>query len=127
MMGQVRFIRSAEGEELAVLPRADYEALIAGLDDEDEDDIALYDQRKAELLSGKESFLPPEVSILILKGDSRLKAIRRWRKIKQNDLARQCGIGQGYLSDLESRRRAGSPETIAALATSLDVPLDWLA
>lgn len=125
-MGQVRFIRSPEGEELAVLPRADYEALIAGLDNEDDDDIALYDQRKAELLSGSDGVLPPEVSMMILKGDSRLKAMRRWRKIKQSDLARQCGIGQGYLSDLESRRRAGSSETIAALAKALDVPLGWL-
>ena len=93
---------------------------------EPDDDIALYDQRKAELLSGNDGVLPPEISMVIVKGDSRLKAIRRWRKTKQNVLARQCGIGQGYLSDLESRRRAGSPETIAALATALDVPLGWL-
>jgi Helix-turn-helix len=126
-MGQVRFIRSPEGEELAVLPRADYDALIAGLDNEDDDDIALYDKRKSELLPGNDGVLPAEVSMMILKGDGRLKAIRRWRKIKQGDLARQCGIGQGYLSDLESRRRAGSPETISALAKALDVPLGWLA
>lgn len=125
-MGQVRFICSAEGEEFAVLPRADYEALIAGFDAEDDEDIALYDQRKAELTSGKDGILPAEISIMILKGDSRLKAVRRWRKIRQNDLARQCGIAQGYLSDLESRRRAGSPDTVAALATALNVPLDWL-
>lgn len=126
-MGQVRFMRSPEGEELAVLPRADYEALIAELYDEDEDDIALYDQRKAALAAGNDGVLPVEVSAMLLKGDSRLKAIRRWRGMKQLDLSEKSGVGQGYLSDLESRRRTGSPETLAALAKALDVPLTWLA
>ncbi len=125
-MGQVRFIRSPEGEELAVLPRADYEALIAELYDEDEDDIALYDQRKGELASGKDGMLPAEVSAMLLKGDSRLKAIRRWRSLKQLELSAKSGVGQGYLSDLESRRRTGSPETLTALAKALDVPLSWI-
>ncbi len=125
-MGQVRFIRSPEGEELAVLPRADYEALIASLYDEDEDDIAIYDQRKAALASGEDGLLPAEISAMILKGESRLKAVRRWRAMKQLELAAKAGIGQGYLSDLESRRRAGSPETLSALAKALDVPLNWL-
>lgn len=126
-MGQVRFILSPEGEELAVLPRADYETLIAGFYDEDEDDIAIYDQRKAEPAESNDGVLPVEVSALLLKGDSRLKAIRRWRAMKQFELAAKSGIGQGYLSDLESRRRAGSPETLAALAKALDVPLSWIA
>ncbi len=89
-------------------------------------DIAIYDQRKAELASGNDGVLPAEVSAMLLKGDSRLKAIRRWRAMKQLELSAKSGIGQGYLSDLESRRRAGSPETLAALAKALDVPLSWL-
>jgi transcriptional regulator with XRE-family HTH domain len=37
------------------------------------------------------------------------------------------GIGQGYLSDLESGRRTGTPETIAKLAQALNVPVEWLS
>jgi transcriptional regulator with XRE-family HTH domain len=37
------------------------------------------------------------------------------------------GIGQGYLSDLESGRRMGTPETIKKLAEALDVPVEWLS
>ncbi len=95
--------------------------------DEDEDDIAIYDQRKAELAVGNDGVLPAEVSAMMLKGDSRLKAIRRWRSIKQLELSAKSGVGQGYLSDLENRRRTGSPETLAALAKALDVPLAWIA
>ncbi len=127
-MGTPQFIRTPNGEELVVLSRADYEALLAGLDDEAEDaeDIAMYDARKAELVSAG-GVLPPEVSAAILRGDSRLKAIRNWRDETQLQLSFKTGIGQGYLSDLESGRRMGTPETVAKLAAALDVPTDWLS
>lgn len=127
-MGMPQIIRTPNGEELVVLPRADYEALLARLEDEAEDaeDVAMYDARKAELTGGG-GVLPPEVSAAILRGDSRLKAIRNWRDDTQLHLAFKTGIGQGYLSDLESGRRAGTPETIAKLAEALNVPADWLS
>ena len=116
------------GEELVVLPRADYEALVERLDsdDEDADDVAIYDARKAELAEG-EAALPPDVSAALLRGESRLRAIRNWRGETQLHLSFLTGIGQGYLSDLEHGRRAGTPETFAKLAKALDVPVTWLA
>jgi transcriptional regulator with XRE-family HTH domain len=56
-----------------------------------------------------------------------LKAIRNWRDETQLHLSFKAGIGQGYLSDLESGRRAGTPETIAKLAQALSVPVEWLS
>ena len=41
---------------------------------EDEDDITLCDQRIVELETGRDGVLPAEVSAMLLKGDSRLKA-----------------------------------------------------
>ena len=70
---------------------------------------------------------PRGVSAAILRGDSRLKAIRNWRGETQLHLNFKTGIGQGYLSDLESGRRTGNPETIAKLAQALDVPVEWLS
>ncbi len=115
------------GDELVVAPRADYEALVERADQEaeDADDLAVYDARKAELaVDGV--VLPPEVSAAMLRGDSRLRAIRRWRDRTQVYLEAETGIGQGYLSDLEHGRRAGTPETLAKLAQALDVPVDWV-
>ena len=76
-MSVPQMIRTPSGDELVVLPRAEYEALLLRADsvDEDEDDVALYDARKAELAGGG-VLLPPEISAAILRGDSRLKAIR---------------------------------------------------
>ncbi|HUC16444.1 MAG TPA: helix-turn-helix transcriptional regulator [Acetobacteraceae bacterium] len=126
-MGAPQIIRSPSGEELVVLPRAEYEALLKRADHEaeDADDVAIYDARKAALAGG--GVLPPEVSAAILRGDSRLKAIRKWRDETQLHLEFKTGIGQGYLSDLENGRRTGTPETIAKLAEALNVPVDWLS
>jgi len=123
-----QIIRSPSGEELVVLPRAEYEALLerAGHEAEDAEDVAIYDARKAELANGG-GVLPPEVSAAILRGDTRLKAIRKWRDETQSHLELKTGIGQGYLSDLESGRRMGTAETIAKLARALNVPLEWLS
>ena len=50
-----QIIRTPGGEELVVLPRAEYEALLERADHdeaEDADDVAIYDARKAELAAG---------------------------------------------------------------------------
>ena len=109
-MSPPQIIRTPNGEELVVLPRAEYEALIERADHEAEDaeDVAIYDARKAELAAGG-VVLPPEVSAAILRGDSRLKAIRNWRGETQLHLNFKTGIAQGYLSDLESGRLREPP------------------
>ena len=94
-MSAPQIIRAPSGEELVVLPRAEYEALLERADHEAEDveDVAIYDARKAELAAGG-VVLPREVSAAILRGDSRLKAIRTWRDETQLHLAFKTGIGQ---------------------------------
>jgi len=128
-MSSPQIIRTPSGEELVVLPRVEYEALLerADHDAEDADDVAIYDDRKAELAAAGSGALPPEVSAAVLRGDSRLKAIRNWRGETQLHLELKTGIGQGYLSDLENGRRAGTGDTIAKLAQALDVPVEWLS
>lgn len=128
-MGRIQIIRTPAGEEMVVLPRAEYEALVAAAEaaEEDAGDVAVYDARKADLALGKSSTLPEAVSRLLLQSNSRLKAIRLWRGMTQTELARRAGIGQGYLSDMESGRRPVSAELLTALATKLDVPAEWIA
>ena len=127
-MSGPQIIRTPGGEELVVLTRAEYEALLERGDHEaeDADDVAAYDARKAELAANG-VVLPPEVSAAILRGESRLKAIRNWRNETQLHLSFKTGISQGYLSDLESGRRTGTPETLAKLAQALSVPVKWLS
>jgi hypothetical protein len=127
-MGRIQIIRTPSGEEMVVLPRTEYDALVAAAEaaDEDADDVAIYDARKAALASGKDGTLPEPVSALLLKGYSRLKAIRLWREMTQTELAKQAGVGQGYISDMESGRRPMGGEVLQALAARLNVPPEWI-
>lgn len=120
----MQIIKTPGGEELVLLAKTEYDALISAVADAEEDaaDVAIYDARKAEDLST----LPAEVSMAIIRGESRLKALRKWRGLTQDRLAAEAGVTQGFLSDLEARRRAPSHSTLEKLATVLDVPLSWI-
>ncbi|TGV95729.1 XRE family transcriptional regulator, partial [Mesorhizobium sp. M2D.F.Ca.ET.145.01.1.1] len=109
-----------------VIPKADYEALLHAAEEAQEDaaDVAIYDERKSEFKA--EKALPAEVTMDILRGSSRLKALRNWRKLTQADLARTIGVSQGFLSDIESNRRKPSAQTSTMLAKALDVPGEWI-
>lgn len=121
-----QFIKTPGGEELAVLPRAEYERLVETLAAAEDDlaDVAAYDAAKADP-RGTEA-LPAGVSRHVSKGASLVKAIRMWRAISQSELAAKAGVSQGFLSDLENRRRARSPEIGRKLAKALNVPEHWL-
>ena len=112
----VQFFKMPSGEEVAILPRAEYEALVAEASDADEDaaDLAMFDARMAEASPG----LSPEVSMAVLRGDSLLKAVREWRGFTQLQVAQRetIGISQGHLSDIESGRRNATERTLQELA-----------
>jgi hypothetical protein len=78
-----QFIKTPDGEDLAVLPRSEYEALIQALEDAEEDlaDIAAYDAAKADTLGSEP--LPVEVSQYVMKGNGLVKSLRLWRKLSQ--------------------------------------------
>lgn len=126
-MGDPQFIRTPSGEELVVLTRADYDALLEALAEAAEDaaDLAVYDARKAEL-AVPDDILPAPVSAALLRGARLLVALRDWRGMTQMRLAEATGLAQGYLSDLERGRRQGTTETLTRIAMALDVPAKWL-
>lgn len=127
-MTEPQILRTPAGEEMVVIPRAEYERLLAAAAAaEDADDVAIYDARMAELSIDPQGVLPAAVSLAMLKGASRFKALRRWRGLSQSALAAKTDMRQGYLSEIESRRKVGSAETLAKLAAALDVPLKWLS
>jgi len=137
-----QIIRTPGGEEMVVLPRAEYDTLVRRAHQEpraaapveirrappQEPRSPVVPFRKPEpvVASGGDG-VPMEITSAVSRGDSRLKAIRRWRGETQVQVNFKTGLGQGYLSDLESGRRTGTPETIAKLARALDVPIAWLS
>ena len=119
----VQTLRTDSGEELVVMPRRDYDALLARLGDDDAED------RMTLLIAAEargDKPLPAAVSAAILSGDSVLRALRNWRAMTQAELAKGTGLTQGYLSEIEARAKTGAPETLAKIAQVLKVPPGWL-
>ena len=50
--------------------------------------------------------------------------MRKWRKLTQEGLAAKAGISQGYLSELETGRKAGDLAALRRVAAALGVGLD---
>ncbi len=128
-MTKPQTITTPSGEELVVLPRGDYDALVRAASEAGEDaaDAAVFDARMAERRAGRDALLPAEVSASMLRGLTLIKALRKWRGLKQREVAEKSGVAQGFLSDIESGRRVGSRETLEKIAAALDAPLAWLS
>lgn len=122
----VQIIKTPRGEELVLLSKAEYDELVHAWEEWHEDmaDVAAYDAAKADPLGSEP--LPAEVSRHILDGTGILKALRLWRKKGQVELANEIGTSQGFVSDLENRRRKLTPDIARKLAAALDVPQRWL-
>jgi Helix-turn-helix domain len=121
-------IRAPSGDELVVLTRAEFDALTAAVAEqlEDADDVAVFDEHMAALQNGQDARLPAEVTAAMLSGDSLLRALRRWKGVTQADIAERTKLAQGYISDLETRRKTGTDETLRAIAAALEVDPAWL-
>ena len=124
-MKMLQTFKTPDGTEMVIITKAEFDRL-ASFVDEDEEDVAIFDERMAELKSEKASLLPAEVSKMMLRGDSLIKALRKWRELNQLDMVQLTGLAQGYISDLESGKKKGTPETLRKIATALKVDPAWL-
>jgi hypothetical protein len=120
---KVQTIETERGDNLVVLSRRDYDALLARAGDEDaEDRMTLLIAAEAR----SEQPLPEPVSAAILRGDSLLSAVRRWRNVSPAELSLNSGLTVVELNDIEQRTVVGSPEALQNLAKHLNVPVGWL-
>jgi len=124
----VQFIHAPDGSDLAVLPRADYDRLIALAADAQEDAAASRIVRSSSraIKEGREVVLPKVVADRLVGGENPVRVIREWRKMIQGELAVAVGISQNYLSGIETGRRKGPAELQKKFARALGVPVDLL-
>lgn len=96
------------GEKFAIVPLAEYEALVALR--------AVDDHRRRAIL------LPGEVLAAMAAGEHAVRVLRRWRGMSQKKLAESANLSNSYLSRLENGWLVPGNNTRRALATALDVP-----
>lgn len=124
----VQFIETPGGEDLAVLPRNEYERLVALAAEAQEDAVASRIVRNSTraLKEGREVALPKAVADRLADGDNAVRVIREWRDMIQGELAVAVGISQNYLSEIETGRRKGPAGLQKKFARALGVPIDLL-
>ena len=100
METEVQTIMTPNGEELVVLSRSDYEALLSAA--EDADDRAAIDARSDEPM------LPHDDAMAIIRGE--LHPVAAWRKARgltQAELGSRAGVRGATISDIEASKSAG--------------------
>ena len=123
----VRFQKTPRGE-IAIIPRKDYEALVAKAAEVDEDvgTTRLVARARKEVATGA-PLLPKDVVDRLAKGENAVRVLREWRDITQLYLSFKTDLSQGYISDIENGRRTGTLAALRRIADVLKVPLDLLA
>ncbi|HEY4981718.1 MAG TPA: helix-turn-helix transcriptional regulator [Pseudolabrys sp.] len=127
-MTKVQFIKTTGGEELAVLPKREYERLTALAADEDTGAARIVRNARAAITAGTEIVLPKIVVDRVAAGENPVRVLREWRGMTQAELAasESVGITQGYLSDLEAGKRKGPVTLHQKFARALGVPIELL-
>ena len=110
------------GEEYAVVPRAEYEALRNAVD-EDAMDTAII-QRVLE--DPDQELVPFELVKRIAGGEHPVRVWRDYRSMKAGELAAGAGIAASYLSDIENGKKPGSVKAMKRIADVLNVTVDDL-
>jgi transcriptional regulator with XRE-family HTH domain len=120
-MSMVQFIERNGVPEFVVLPIEVWDAVKHLV--EDIEDQALFAQAEAN----DDGFrIPAAVLDAELAGDHPVKAWREYRGLTQEALAARTGVSKPYLSQVETRKRAGSLALMTGLSTALEVPIDQL-
>jgi DNA-binding XRE family transcriptional regulator len=117
------------GEEMVVLPRAEYDRLIAAPPTEADEDAGvarIVAATSAAITRGEDVAIPEEVWDAIETGANPVVAIRKWRDVTQMYLAHKSGISQGYLSQVEAGARRPTVEVLSQLSDVLEVPIEVL-
>ena len=122
----VRFQKTPRGE-VAILPRKEYEALVARAAEADEDKgTARLVALARDAVAAGAPLLPKHVIDRLANGDNPVRVLREWREKPQEYIAFKTGLSQGYISDVETGRRNGTAAALREIANALKVPLDLL-
>lgn len=125
MKMQVQFIKTPQGEEMAVLPKADYDELIEAF--EDREDIEASRKFRAKLSAGEEELIPAEYVNRMIDGENKIKVWRDFRGMSAKALADAAGISALYLSQIEIGAREGSLDAMKKIAEALNAKIDEIA
>ncbi|KAB2752333.1 helix-turn-helix domain-containing protein [Brucella anthropi] len=120
----VQVIITQDGNEMAVLPKVDYDRLIEEL--RDKKDVLRAEIFRLKVKSGDEELIPAEFVNRMIDGENKIKVWRDYRGMSAKALAETAGISAAYLSQIEKGVREGSLDAMKKIAEALKVTIDEL-
>ena len=124
-MKAISIITTPSGDQMAVLPLADYERLLDAAEDLVE--VTAYDTAMRLFASGKEEAVPTEFARRLIAGERPVRVWRDIRGLSGKALAEKAGLSAESLSQIETGEREGTLDLMRRLAEALGVTLDDLA
>lgn len=128
-MTRPQILRTEAGDELVVLTRPEYDALLAAAGDGGAEARAvarIVEASDAAIARGDEILLPDWLAIETARGETPFKVIRRRLGRTKHDVAQNAGVSQRAVSDLERGGAEATQEIRARIAAALDVDPAWL-
>jgi len=116
--------KTPNGEDMIVLSKADYEALLERA--ELAEDVAAVDAYQRKLAAGEEEAIPEEFADRLIDGENPVRVYRELRGISAKALAERTGISAAFLSEIENGKKEGGVATLKRIASTLGVMLDDL-
>jgi DNA-binding XRE family transcriptional regulator len=123
-MNKPQTIHTPAGEEMVVVPKADYEALVAAA--EDYEDVLIAERTLARIAAGEEELIPDAEMDAYLDAPTPLAFWRKKRGLTQAALAAEAGVTQAYLSEIESGKKEARVGVLKEVARALKVTVDEL-
>ncbi|MEA3351495.1 MAG: helix-turn-helix transcriptional regulator [Chloroflexota bacterium] len=117
----VQIIERNGNPEWAIVPHEEYLCLVKEV--EMLQDIRDYNLATQAVEQGEEA-IPSEVMYAILDGESPVRVWREYRGLIQLQVSEAAGISKPYLSQIETGKRTGTIDVLAAIAAALDLALD---
>lgn len=116
------FFTTPKGDEMAVLPAADFRAMEAAMEDlADAEAVRSFERI---LAAGEEELIPAEFVNRIIDGENKVCVWRSYRGISARDLAAATDLSAPYISEIESGKKDGSVSAMKKIAEALRVDLD---
>lgn len=116
----VSFIEDSKGKKAVILSLNTYKKMQEKI--EELEDIENYIK---VIKDQDDEVLPYElVEALIIGEESKIKIMRKYRRMTINELAKKVDITESYLSQIESGKRNGTIEIYKKLSKALEIDID---
>ena len=123
-MNTVVSFKTPNGEDMIVLAKSDYEALLERA--ELAEDVAAVDAYRRKLATGEEEAIAEEFADRLIDGENPIRVYRELRGLSARELAERTGISAAFLSEIENGKKEGGISTLKKIALQLNVSLDDL-